>query len=159
MRTLTLLFITLSFNSFSQKCKTTVSVDKFDGTKTTYTNEYETSLFGISEKIDKNGDTTFFVKIEALSTKPCVNEKGVSVLFEDGTRMDKPEAEITSEAYVSQYYSGYKIKAFSQINREELTKFSIKKMTDYKVHTITQEVNERFGKYCMKYASCILNSK
>jgi hypothetical protein len=158
MKALIILFLSISLFSYGQKCKTSVVVDKFEGTKSFFVKGYNESMFTFLKEVDKNGDTAYFIKTSALSKDPHINEKGLFVIFKDGTVFNRPDAKVDCKPYVSGYYNGFVLVAFDKISKEELTMFCEKQVSDYKVYISIQEVNDRFGKYVLKDANCVLTA-
>ena len=118
----------------------TYEVDKFDGKKTWYS---PLLMKGLSIpnwvsfwKVDDGDIVATYIRLIITGASLSTGEKGAIVLFEDGTKLDFPDAEIDVE--VSKY--GYwQYSAFIQLGEKKLQHFIDKDINAFKLYIYPKE--------------------
>lgn len=124
-------------------------VDKFDGTITFYSPIHnQIKLI----KIIKDNNVFYYMRLTCLGSTMNVMKRGVTILFENDLRIDRPEIEIDVD-YVS---GGYSYSAFIDLSTDEMNMIANNQMTDFKLYIYDCVVNVFKRKKYMKYASCLL---
>lgn len=125
-------------------------VDKFDGT-VTFTSPIlnQITLY----KVIKDNNVFYYMRLKCLGSTMNVMEKGVTILFENDLRIDRPEIEIDVDATSD----GYSYSAFIDLSIEEMNIIANNQMTDFKLYIYDCIVNVFKRKKYMKYANCLLN--
>lgn len=123
--------------------------DKFTD-KITYSSPV---LNPISFRKVKNGENaTTFIKIDVIGNAPSVGNKGVIILFEDGTKIERPDAKIDTQ--VNHNGEGYLYRAFFILNQDEIKKLTQKSITDVRLFVFDAEIND--GLKLQEYLKCII---
>jgi hypothetical protein len=84
-----------------------------------------------------------------------IGSKGVIILFEDGTKLNKPNEEIDVD--ISTYT--YKYSAFITLNDSELKTLMTKKIKKYRLYIFDQEIDSSESEAFTKYVKCISEKK
>ena len=84
-----------------------------------------------------------------------IGEEGLIVIFEDGTRFERPNAEVD---YDSSSGAGWDYKVFIRINDEELSLFAEKKIKAYRLYIYDGYLSEKDKLLSMGWARGILNA-
>ena len=107
---------------------------------------------------DKNGKYFTYLSLTSYGSTMNVGEKGLVLLFEDGTRFERPNAKISCD-----YDSGssvWRYSTFELISDEELKLFTEKKVDKYKLYIYEGlHINNKFSLKAMGYAKGIEQAK
>ncbi len=104
----------------------------------------------------KDGVIRMYIRISAQGSTLNVGEKGLTVIFEDGSRFERPDAEIKADAGSG---SMWDYRAFESINEEELNLFATKKVKAYKLFIYKGALYGKDPLFTMGYARGILEAK
>lgn len=133
--------------------------DKFEKTRSISTTlnihkaEEITFIKGINESTNQ---TSYFVRLSLAASNPIAIEKGVYILFDDGSQIRKPDIIVTTD--VSPFnYRDYDLKAFFEIDDQLYEKLSNNKITDVKLFTKSQSFNDKFGEKIRARFNCLVN--
>ena len=145
MKKLLLLLLFIPLVSFGQKQNKyvkdiKVKVDKFDNTSMAYNpmNLKGTSLpnwVNFSKHKDEKG-TDIFVKLTTYGRTLTTNEKGVIILFEDGTKLEYPNMKIDVEPTSN----SWKYSAFIKLDENKLQNFIDRDLDGFKLYIHTKDV-------------------
>lgn len=105
---------------------------------------------------DKEGTVRMYLRITANGGTLNVGEKGLTVIFEDGSRFERPAAEIDAKA--SSGY-GWNYTAFESVNEEEVSLFATKKVKAFKLYIYEGALYGKDALNTLGYAQGILESK
>ena len=117
----------------------TMKSDKFEGSVKWNSPYFGTGIAATTEKRvafvkvkSKNGDITNYLSLTTYGSTLNVAEKGLILLFQDGSRIEKPDAEIDTKNDTGSPY--WKYTAFVRITDEELEMFATKKVDAFKLY-------------------------
>ena len=132
----------------------TKTYDEFDD-RTTWRSPL---LKNISFTKVKGSDGVFrtYVNIRAVGSTLNVGKKGLTVIFEDGSRFERPAAKIDAKAGSG---SGWNYSAFVSVDEEDLNLFATKKVKAYKLYIYKGALYGKDALFTMGYAQGILDAK
>lgn len=131
--------------------KLTTTVDKF----TKKTSIYSPEEGGVTFIKNIEGtDTTVYLSVSNYGTTVVVDGKGLIVLFEDGTKFEKPNVGIDVKVADK---GGFNYRAFLKITKEELALFASKKVTDTRLYIYDRTLQPDATKLILQYAKCMTN--
>jgi|GEM_PF-1646090 len=122
--------------------------DKFDD-KITY---YSPSVGKISlgKSIGEKEDGSIYMFLVANSSQFSTSKKGLIILFDDGTKISKPNESIRVKMGKGKYFD---YKATIKITEEEIKLFKEKIVTDFRLYIYDEEVKN--GKDLQEYINCM----
>ena len=125
------------------------SVDKFDG-KTRWLSPVAEGLS--LTRVKTETEDIIFLSIRVRGSTVNVGEKGAIILFEDGTKINKPETEIDVDAKSNAFmYS-----AFISLSDSEIQSIQDKTITDVRLYIYDKEVSSDASTKIKEYASCLV---
>lgn len=150
-----LLFTNLLVSQTSTDCELKKEVDKFTSDTTVSTPFFDKSVgefnkVSFKSTIKKNGEKTLRCILYNTSDN-IYRGKGVFILFEDGTKIEKPECEVQSR-YSSGSFSHISI---FTINEEDSVIFSTKRITDIRMYLLDATIPLKSGEKIRNYFNCI----
>ena len=104
----------------------------------------------------KDGMIRMYVRLSTEGVTLNVGEKGLIVIFEDGSRFERPNAEIKADSGAG---SMWNYTAFESINEEELSLFATKKVKAYKLYIYEGALYGKDALFTLGYAQGILDAK
>lgn len=123
--------------------------DKFEDKVTFYTPTEN----GISfTKIVEKGKTFIYLSVKVNGSTLNVSEKGLAILFGDGTKFNKPEVSIDTKVSSG---SGYVYSAFIQLTQAEIKLFTENNITDTRVYIYDGSVDTDSAKKIKEYLKCL----
>lgn len=132
--------------------KLTIVKDKFED-KTSYYSPQESGFIVI--KIVTNDRITYYLDVETGGHTVNVSGKGLYILFEDGSKISKPQAEI--DVKVGNKYTPYIYSAFIELSKEDLEIMKTKKITDKRLYIYDGTVNPEAANLIQEYTKCIVS--
>lgn len=102
-------------------------------------------------KVKKDGSVNTFMKLMVIGSTANVGKKGAIILFEDGSKLEKPEVEISSN--VNKNGRGFIYDAFIKLTDEDIKKLTISKVTDIRLYIYDSEIKD--GIKYREYIKCI----
>lgn len=130
-KTLFILSLFLSTSLMSQECDISKEYDQFKSTMRYSTNYVKWMTF---TKVIKGKDTLFFLHMWTQSTVYNQTFKGVIVLFQDGSRIEKPEEKIDCRIVsVSQYGTVYNYSVTVLLTEEDMEQLKTKLTTGFQL--------------------------
>jgi hypothetical protein len=127
-----------------------VDKDKFED-KTSYYSPQESGFTVI--KIISKGITTYYLSVEEGGSTANVDGKGLFLLFDDGTKLNKENAKIDVKVGNK---GGFIYSAFIELTNEDLEILKTKKLTDNRLYIYDGTVNSESAKLIQEYAKCVL---
>lgn len=113
------------------------------------------SMNAVILKYIKEGNSTYYLSLNAKGYTVSVGEKGVTILFTDGSKFVKPNAEIDVEAENGYYnYS-----AFLRLNKSEIKLFEDKIIKKFRLYIYDSELELNDAEVFKSYVSCIILEK
>ena len=131
----------------------TKDYDEFDD-KTTWRSPLLKSIS--FTKVKNKSETVTYIRISTNGSTINVGIKGLTVIFEDGSRFERPAAEINSR---SARGAGWEYSAFERINEEDLNLFATKKVKAYKLYIYKGALYGKDALFTLGYAQGILDAK
>lgn len=124
--------------------------DKFSNKVTTTTpDNYEFVII----KVEENNISNIFLKLQSYGTTLNTNEKGLKILFSDGTVMTKPDVKIDySNAAGTR---GWTYSCFIKLNEEDIQLLSSKSITDYALYIYERKMKESKAIELREYLKCM----
>lgn len=89
-------------------------------------------------KYIKDGAVTYFLSLSAIGSTLNVSEKGVIVLFTDGTKWHREDEEIDTDSHSG---DGWLYSAFIRISEEDLKTFASKKINKFRLYIYDQQLS------------------
>ena len=131
--------VSLGQNKYSKEI--TLKEDKFDGTKTWYSPLLMKGLtipnwVSFSKSQLEDGSFATYVKLSTTGMTLNTGEKGAIVLFEDGTKLEFPFAEIDVDVTNT---VAWRYSAFISLDDDELQHFIDKNIDGFKLFIYTKE--------------------
>ncbi len=125
--------------------------DKFSSKITTRTpTEYEYSI----TRIEENGEKIIYLRLQSYGATLNINEKGLKVLFSDGTVISKPDEEINyTDASGTK---GWTYSCFVRLDKEDINTFTIKTITDYSLGIYERKIKSTNALELREYLKCMI---
>ena len=115
----------------------------------------KTSPVTIYKYINKNV-ITYYLSLKTYGFTPIALEKGVIILFEDGSKLNKPNVNI--DIQVTQN-ANYEYSAFFRITTSELSILRSKKIKKFRLYIFDEIINEEFSIRFPEYVKCVMDMK
>jgi len=123
--------------------------DKFED-KVTFFTPTENGI-SFMKSIEK-GKTFIYLSVKVNGSTLNVSEKGLNLLFEDGTKFTKPEAKIDTKPSSG---SGYIYSAFVQLTSADIKILTQKNITDTRLFIYDGTVDKDSAKAIREYLKCL----
>ncbi|WP_395042880.1 hypothetical protein [Flavobacterium sp.] len=102
----------------------------------------------------KNGKSVYYLKLRTYGSTVNVNEKGVIILFQDGTKWAR-----TEEIDVDANGGGFEYSAFITLTLADLNTFSTKQIKKFRLYIYDHEIDLEFADKFKSYVQCLKKSK
>jgi hypothetical protein len=157
--------VIFSFKSYSQIVPPGVDscflidkkIDEFTGEIKFTTPEYD--RYGIApmviQKYVNKGKITYYLSLTTYGNTVNVNEKGVFVLFTDGTkwsRNSKVDVDVTDDAK-------FRSSAFIALTPADVTMFGLKKVKEFRLYIYDEPIFSEDAEQFMTYLKCVKKAK
>jgi hypothetical protein len=137
--------------------------NQIDRTVDEFTNEVQISTpYSLNSGDDvmllkyiKNGKTIYYLSLETNGSTLNYATKGVSIIFEDGTKFSKPTAAIDVD--VADY--GYKYSAFITLTLLEAQIFTKKRIKKFRLYIYDGVVSSQAAEKFTIYSKCVIDKK
>lgn len=106
-------------------------------------------------KIVKSGKENYYLSLRTYGSTVNVGETGVIVLFDDGTKMNKP----TEKIDVDSDATGFSYSAFIQLTETEVKSLTTKKITKFRLYIYDKEVSQGFAEKFTNYVQCVIGKQ
>ena len=123
--------------------------DKFENIERFYTPIKDGILY---LKTRENGKTTIYMTVRVHGKELSVNGKGFYVLFEDGTKISKPDDVITVDVATN----GYVYEGFVELTRNDIKLLTEKIMTDKRLIVYDGTVDKDSAIILKEYLKCLV---
>lgn len=131
--------------------------DDFTQATTFYSPIFEGDNFssvGI-DKVIKAGKSTYYLSLKTTGSTLNVGKVGLIVLFDNGTKLNKPSAKIDVE-----YEDGnYAYSAWIPLTEVEVKSLTTKKITKFRLYIYDEEVDPVFSEKFTYYVKCVIDKK
>nr|WP_321406232.1 hypothetical protein [uncultured Carboxylicivirga sp.] len=127
-----------------------IEEDKFSSKITARTpRQYEYSLV----KVQENGKSNIYLKLQSYGTTLNINKKGLKVLFSDGTVLTKPEAKIDYKTESGT--KGWTYSCFVSLNEDDIKLLISKTITDYSLYVYEKKMKASNASELKEYLKCM----
>ncbi|WP_159023117.1 hypothetical protein [Formosa sp. L2A11] len=123
--------------------------DKFED-KETFFSPYENGISFMKTIV--NGKPTIYLSVRINGSTPNVGKKGLNLLFEDGSKLTRPEADIDVKVSGG---SGYIYSAFIEPTPSEIKLLTEKNITDKRLYIYDGTVDIDSAKKIRAYLKCL----
>src|SRR5690606_24664008 len=123
--------------------------DKFEDKEIFYT-PYASGIRFM--KVIDRGETTIYLIVRVSGSTLNVGKEGLYILFEDGTKLIKPDAKIDVEVSSG---SGYVYSAFVPLSQSEIKLLINKDITDKRTYIYDGTVDNESAKEIREYLKCL----
>lgn len=106
-------------------------------------------------KVIKGGKTAYYLSLQAYGTTINVGATGAIILFDNGTKMNKPTAKVDVE-YDG---TGYAYSTWIPLTEIEAKTLTTKKINKFRLYIYDEEVNPGFAEKFTVYVKCVLERK
>lgn len=130
--------------------KITNEKDKFENKETFYTPAEKGVSF---VKVVENGVTIIYLSIHVYGNTLNVGEKGLYILFDDGSKYVNAEVKIDVKTSNG---SGYDYSAFIRLTPDDLKNFSTKNMTDKRAYIYDGVIDKEASTKIKEYLKCLM---
>ena len=138
----------------------TMEKDKFDGTTTWRSPFFGTGLLAYAKKKirftrtqEKDGNISYYLSLRTYGLSLYTNKEGFILLFEDGSRLEKPKAKVDVKSSQGGYWE-YSV--FVELSKEELDMFANKKVDSFRIYIYDgKPINKKSILQTMGYARAI----
>lgn len=110
----------------------------------------------ITKVILKNGKTEYYLYLSLHDSYCTVSGSGLTILFTDGTKFNKPNVSVDCD-----YYGGdeYTYSSFVKLMQNEVITFSQKQIKKYKLYIFDENMPEHNAIDFMGMVECLIKSK
>ncbi len=116
-------------------------------------NPFSLSTKEYIHKIINKSDTTYYLSLKAYGSTVTVDGKGVVVLFEDGTKLEKPDEKID----VTAGQKDFDYSCFIRLSKDDIQLLRKTKITKYRLYIYDTNVSPFAAESLVKYTNCIVN--
>lgn len=106
-------------------------------------------------KIIKSGKVSYYLSLHTYASTLKVGGAGVIILFDNGTKMNKPAAKID----VEYDESAYAYSAWIPLTEVEVKTLTTKKISKFRLYIFDEEVTPSFSDKFTIYVKCIMDKK
>ncbi len=130
--------------------KTEIKVDKFSSEKQTTTPyEFEYRL----SKYEKDNDVDIYLTLRTYGISLKSGKKGAIILFDDGTKLEKPNAKVSVE---SSEGKGWDYSIFIKLDQTDINTLKNKTITDYRLYIFDREMDKTNAFNLKEYLKCFI---
>lgn len=152
----TVLGLFLSTSLMSQECDISKEYDQFRSTTRYSTNYVKWMTFF---KVVKGEDTLFLCHMWTQSTVPNYYSKGVIILFQDSSKIEKPEEKIDCKiGSISQYGTVYNYSATILLTEKEIEQLKTKLTTGFQLFAPERTWGEKKAIKIQESFNCLLKT-
>lgn len=124
--------------------------DKFSNKLTTSTpTNFEYSI----TKVEENGDTRLYLKLQAYGTTLNIQKTGLKILFSDGSVMEKPTEKIDYQT--ASGTKGWTYSCFIKLTKEDIDTLTSKTITDYSLYIYERKLKDNTAFELKEYLRCL----
>lgn len=145
--------IVLNFDLAGQECKVKTTVDKFKDVKFLTADFVEWARF---TKVISGNDTAYFLHLWAEATTSNYGKKGCIILLSDGTKIEKPEANIDCKFRVGTMFD---YTTDIKLTKEEVDLLSKKWITAFQLYIAERSWGEKKGTKIKETLVCLIEAK
>jgi hypothetical protein len=127
-----------------------IEKDKFSSKVTTRTPlQYEYSII----KVEDNEKINIYLRLQSYGTTLNINEKGLKILFSDGSILSKPEADIDYKSATGT--DGWTYSCFISLNEDDIETLRSKIITDYSLYIYERKMKDSNALELREYLKCM----
>ena len=105
----------------------------------------------------ENGSETYYMSLSTIASTISVGKKGVTILFDDKSKMVKNYEKI--DIKVNAYGSGYEYYSIINLTKDDLYVLSTKKIYKFRLYIYDEEINQDFAENFKETVSCLIFKK
>ncbi len=105
----------------------------------------------------KKSIPTYYISLQTISSTPLATQKGVIIILNNGKRLNKPLAKVTTEVETIHDESEYVRHSFIQLNQNDLTLLKASPIKEYELYI--DQSNLLFSDTVYKMFLCLLMKK
>lgn len=109
----------------------------------------------IYKYLKKGKPTIYYLSLRTSGSTLNVNQKGVNILFEDGTKWNKQQSKINVDANSN----GYEYSAFIPLDTTELITFTTKKIKKFRLYIYDENIKSSDADKFRLFVKCIKKAK
>jgi hypothetical protein len=106
-------------------------------------------------KVIKSGKASYYLSLHTYSSSLKVGGTGVIILFDNGTKMNKPTAKID----VEYDESAYAYSAWIPLTEVEVKTLTTRKISKFRLYIFDEEVSASFSDKFTYYVKCVMDKK
>jgi hypothetical protein len=106
-------------------------------------------------KLVKSDIVTYYLSLKTYGRTVNIGERGVIILFDDGTRMSKPTVEIDIDIDEK----GFEYSAYIPLTETEVNSLTTKKIKKFRLYVYDEEVSPGFADKFRYYVKCVMDKK
>lgn len=142
--------VTLSKEYFCNKLES--KKDDFTG-EVKIQNPYSSTTKEYIYKMINKSDTIYYLSLKAYGSTATVDGKGVIILFDDGSKLEKPDEKI--DVKVGQ--KDYDYSCFIRLTKEDIQLLRKNKISKYRLYIYDTNVSSFSAESLVNYTNCIIN--
>ncbi|WP_313515557.1 hypothetical protein [Sphingobacterium sp.] len=153
------IFLTAGYSFNEEKLAQEISKEVDDFTGEIKYNSPLSENYSINDMIVykhiNNGKTVYYLSLHTTGSTVNVGERGVIILFDDGTKLSKPNVEIDVDA--SEH--GFEYSAFITLTSNDLIALKSKKINKYRLYIYDNTIDQNFAEKFRIYVKKIMELK
>ncbi|HLU86483.1 MAG TPA: hypothetical protein VKZ44_01935 [Taishania sp.] len=106
-------------------------------------------------KTIKNNQVIYNLALQTYGVTFNSNQSGVIILFDDGTKMNKPSTKVN----VDYSNSGYEYRSFIFLTENDMKILSTKRIKKFRLYIYDKEIEPMYSNKFTKLVKCIMDSK
>lgn len=131
-----------------------IKIDDFENDTTYISPDQVVKLI----KVKKKTKESYYLSLKTYSSTSSLSNKGIILIFTDGTKWIKPEEKIDIK-YTESTYNSYQYSAFVSLSKEDIKIFSTKEIKKYRLYIFDREIDEELGLKIKFYTQIIKEIK
>ena len=104
-----------------------------------------------------NNKTYYYLSLRTYGTTISVAKVGAIILFDDGTKLNKPSVKIDVD--VSYESQGYQYSAYTLLSAADINMLCNKKVSKFRLYVYDEEINPWFAEKFTYYVKCIMGKE
>lgn len=146
-------FLSIS-SAWSQECLNYISedIDKYNG-KIRYTLRIDDCPITYVKTISTTKDTTYFVRLKSFSPTFEVSKKGVQIVLEDGTKINKPEIKVDCKSGEG---ANFEYTSMVILDKNDIKLLSKSRMLGFRLYIFDGVYDTVISKKMLEFFNCLI---
>lgn len=136
--------------NIASECDVKKSYDKFEDETIIKTESFN---WAYVKKYTKKGNVSYYLQLHAEAFSANYYKTGVIILFENGIRLEKPNAKIDCTFRQNSMYDYY---SFFELTAEDLKTLSENNMTDFQLYLAKRSIPEKKAIKLKENIACLI---